>query len=67
MIDYISTHLGETASLLAILGTILGAIFWSHKNLRSDISELRIEMKNANLRIDSLYNVMMTFLMNEKK
>jgi DNA-binding transcriptional regulator GbsR (MarR family) len=73
MIEYIIEHIGEIASLLAVMGTILGAIFLSHKSLHKDIMEIKSDIRNANSRIDnlytqvnSLYSIMMTFLMNGK-
>lgn len=73
MIEYILAHIGEISSLLAVMGTILGAIFLSHKSIHKDIMEIKNDIRSANSRIDnlysqvnSLYSVMMTFLMNGK-
>ncbi len=67
MFEYFGNHIGEISSLIAVLIAILTAIFWSHKKLHNDFIEIKSHINNANIRIDNLYNVMMTFLMKDKK
>lgn len=67
MFEYIGNNIGEIASLLGVLAAILAAIFWSHRKLHGDLMEMKLNINNANSRIDNLYNVMMTFLMKEKR
>lgn len=40
MIEYLVSHIGEIASLFAVLITILSAIFWSHKKLHNGFTEV---------------------------
>ena len=47
---------------------IILKVFFEHvKKLHNDFVEMKLHVNNANTRIDNLYNVMMTFLMKEKK
>ena len=74
MWEYCSTHWGEIASVTAIIVSIGGAIFWSHRLLHADIVKLENQTQNTNLRIDNaiqsfnsrmdaMYNVLMTHLL----
>lgn len=54
MIDFISTHIGELASLFTVTSIILGALFLSHRRLHKDMMDIRDDTKAAHARIDAM-------------
>ncbi len=74
MIDYFMCHIGEVASMIVIVSTVVGMIRWSHNKLHADIMQIRDDVKQAHSRIDAvgnrvdnLYNVMLMMLKEKNK